>query len=723
MSIFSLSRFSDGHADPIVVPEGVGSSLMSEKGYDSDAQCISTPKQQVPVIGHPNTASNTQPYMSSLRNAYQGKLNDRKDQQLSSEKIANLADEQHLGHGEISTSQLSLACPVPTSPQPHDSVLDLSCVTHRVSSPLPNATNFSVHNRAVEPSRPFSMSEKSGSTAGNGRGITPPWSLNGGKNRFYATVARQGLHVANQPNVAQVSYGRSSESLDGISSEIMFTKTRQQHSRESSSELRSVHLGDMNIPQVLAPSTSTSSRILSENPSVDEDGQANVYSTRSFSDQYHDCVGQGRAHTPSWGNNGLGSKPGHRRDASSFYSPKSSIASAEMPTDFHFPGLDARVNSPLGSAQEVSTNDAPAASVADTLKHDPNKTADRIAMDSPNTDSNEPDLQTDALKSKFVEQFGINKPVSFSRSLSNGSIDQQDLPPRKVSVGWMSGGRRLGYGYTLVSENEDRDQEIGTKSNPTVGSENQGEGERNGDELENTTRSSNREFTGKDHRRQSSSSNRDVQGSGSLSPRHFSGATTLIRATRASESTDASSGGSSFWERLLSRGNDQIGTGKLAAFRDRFKSSETEQYPKRSLWLENENRGVLDRWTEMRFPLSSETDQCDTVKDEHESVVQSDSDMNQIGSLPRKRTRAKFRVLNRGRRRSNASHRPIFPVKRSHRSETSDYDSNPRVYYRYSDPESDQHYREHIRRFRPNDGQDDWAFADRGSLEMHSEPE
>lgn len=697
---------------------------MSEKGYDSDAQCISTPKQQVPVIGHPNTVTNTQPDMSPLRNPYQGKLSGRKDQQLSPERIANLADEQHLEHGEISTSQLSLACPVPTSPQPHDSLPDLSCVTHRVSSPLPNTTNFSFHNRAVEPSGPILMSEKPGSSVGNGRGITPPWSLNGGKGRFYATVARRGLHVANQPNLAQVSYGRSSESLDGSNSEIMFTKTRQQHSRESSSELRSVHLGDMNIPQVLAPSTSTSSRVLSENPSVDEDGQVKVYSTRSLSDQYHDCVGQRRAHTPSWGNNGLGSKPAHRRDASSFYSPKSSIASAEMPTDSHFPGLDSRVNSPLESAREVSTKDAPAASVADTLQHDPYKAADRIAMDSPKTDSNEPDLQTDALKSKFVEQFGINKPVSFSRSLSNGSIDQQDLPPRKVSVGWMSGGRRLGYGYTLVSEDEDNDREIGTDSNPTAGSENQGEGERNGDELENTTKSFDRESTGKDHGRQSLSSNRDVQGSGTLSSRHFSGATTLIKATRTSESTDASSGGSSFWERLLSRGNDQIGTGKMAAVRDRcFRSSETEQYPKRSMWLENENKGVLDRWTGMRFPLSSGTGQCDTAKDEHESVVQSDSDMNQIGSLPRKRTRAKFRVLNRKRRRNNASHRPIFPVKRSHRPETSDRDSNPRVHYRYSDPESDQYYRKHIRRFHPNDGQDDWAFADRGSLEMHSEPE
>ncbi|RAK80704.1 uncharacterized protein BO72DRAFT_525169 [Aspergillus fijiensis CBS 313.89] len=40
------------------------------------------------------------------------------------------------------------------------------------------------------------------------------------------------------------------------------------------------------------------------------------------------------------------------------------------------------------------------------------------------------------------------------------------VSPRKVSVGWMSGGRRLGYGYTLVSAAEENDRPSKEQSGP-----------------------------------------------------------------------------------------------------------------------------------------------------------------------------------------------------------------------------------------------------------------
>src|SRR5699024_3002158 len=136
-------------------------------------------------------------------------------------------------------------------------------------------------------------------------------------------------------------------------SEITVAK-RQQPSKESSSELRSIHLGDMNISKALAlASPPTSSRSLSQNTSVEEDRQVNMNSIRSLTGQYHDCVGQRGISTSSLRILGWNLDILHKRDASSFYSPESSISSTGIPRESRLPDLTGNANSPLGSERRL----------------------------------------------------------------------------------------------------------------------------------------------------------------------------------------------------------------------------------------------------------------------------------------------------------------------------------------------------------------------------------
>lgn len=705
---------------------------MSEKGYDSDAQCISTPKQTAPSMERFHTAVSFERDMSPLGKPYQtqgvcdtsGQL-----QKPRSEQDDITMNEQH----EIIDLQSAMACPayVRHSPQPlHSSPNISSCTTQRVPSPLANVTNLSSHGRNADTSRPVSISERLVNSAGIGHGLSAPSRpINGGHGRFYATVAQQGLEAA------QASFVKSSESLAGKDSEIAIAKRRQQQSRGSSAEIRSIHLGDMNISKALvssSTSTSTSPRILSQNASVDENGQMNRYSIRSLSDQYHDCVGQRSTNTPSWGQNELnGFDFGilHKRDASSFYSPKSSISSARIPTGYQFPGLTANASNlrgyargPSGTENETGTENenAPTAPICNTPQQDADMS---VAIDS-NAVASEPEAQTDVLTSKFVEEFGISPPVGSPRSVSN-----EALPPRKISIGWMTGGRRLGYGYDLVPGNENENQKSPVDSNPAVDGENNGVPKERAENEDQDTdgQPAEQANTVSSALDEPPSSNCDLLGTmDSQTPRRWSGSTALVRATKSSgESTDRSSTASSFWEWLTTRRMDQHDHGEKTAERtpesrfsgsDKGQSPDTEQSTKTSFLFRNRYSELLDRGSGMRFRLDRRTDSA--TGDGTESVVQAESDMSQFGSLPKKRPRVKFRVLNRSKKHNNrcsTDSLPVFPVKRSLWMRNS---GPPEIHSRLVDPGPGRYCSKHSKRFGPDGAEEDHDF-----LEMHSDPE
>ena len=703
---------------------------MSEKNYDSDAQCVSTPKRTIPITELPlaPTIRRDNSYQAGETGHMSGQL-----QQSVFKEVGSEANRQHRRHEEANNSQLTLASR--SSPQPH-----------RVNSPLSNATNISVHDQNAELYRPVSISERPGTSSGTGYGIpSPPRSMPGGKDRFYATVARQNLHGTNQVQIAQEFHAKPADSSIGNNSEITVAKRRQQHSKESSSELRSIHLGDMNISKALAlASPPTSSRSVSQNTSADEDRQVNMNSIRSLSGQYHDCIGQRVTNTPSLGRHAWNLDIPHKRDASSFYSPKSSMTSTGIPRKSQFPDLTGNANSPLGSERRFSSTEntqVPTGIIANAIQQSTNKNT----LIEPSTAGNQDEAQSDALKSKFVEEFGINRPVTFTRSPSTGSIDPNEyLPPRKVSVGWMSGGRRVGYGYTLVAEDNERDKEALADTKPRSGDESDKEATRE-KETDNKPQDSNEQSTGQDEKVSSisaeplGSNNERLSFSNRLTLRRWSGATALVRAARTNGSTDRHSVASSFWERLTGRQNDQEDLEKKTDnkdYEDHCPGPDLHLLPEKSpegpVSAENKNRRSLDRSMGTRLSINLAADKRKSV--EEDVPAQAGPDVNDLGSLSNKRGMVKFRVLHRRRRRNNHSStdsQSIFPVKRSlwmHDSEQMSREkleraSCPEIYDKVVAPGPGRFRLKHSRRFGPDGVEDDWSNPDQECLEMHSDPE
>lgn len=595
---------------------------MSVRGYDSDAQCISTPKQTMAPSDRPQVTININRNLSPLRNTLQV------TEDFTQEKVRNLADEQQSGNEEASAS------PQPTahmewSPQSLRGVPAPECATSRVASLVSNASSHSINDRNAGSSGPVSMSEILGDATIT-ETATPTKSRPGMKEvkpRFYATVAQQGFRdVDPAPNV-RTSYAGSSESLARNGMDLTIAKKRQPTSRETSSEAGSLHLGNMNISKALA-SPSMSPRILSQQQSTDESGQGYKYHVRSFSDQYHECAGKGRVSTPPWCKPDFDFDLSGRRDGSSFYSPKSSISVAGMSTDLRLPNRIGRaVSSPVGSGKHLSsTENVPASPTSETSQM--------------NASYNQLGFQPDAVRSKFVEEFEMN------RSISSGSIE---AAPRKVSIGWMSGGRRLGYGYTLVSEDggQNEDQEAQTDSDPKAGIE--ASSEANNEPVETSATCSNRQSLEEqpDSNKQRVSSSSDRSGAMSRLSQRWSGSSGFARTTKSSDSTDRSSASSSFWDRFTRRNDLEDSTRHGAkGFRRGLFASDLNQ----PTWYESGRKTFLDKWTGMRFPLDSELDQHNAA-DEHDMEARAEPDATPFNSL--RQPKKKFRVLNRRRKRSS----------------------------------------------------------------------
>lgn len=711
LSLFHLPKNSGFRRGPLASGDVAG-SLISDKGYDSDAQCISTPKQTMIPSEHAHLVAHVKQNMSPLRNVYHV-------EDPTQENARNSADTQQGEDGKTSDSQQPLAH-MDWGSQSLRGATELACAKSQVASLVTNTPSHSGHDGNTESSKPASLSETSGISAGIGKAVTTPNKFtpdtNELKPRFYATVSQHGFRGINQANHAHAPYTTSSESLARHGMCITVAKKRQPASLETSSEARSLHLGDMDISKALA-SPSTSPRVLSQNSSIDEGAQWNKYSVRSLSDQYHDCAGRGRIGTLLWDKDGFDFNIPHRRETSSFYSPKSSISAAGIPRDLQFSGSIGKVvSSPVGSERQPSTAEsAPVSPTSNASQEKP--TSNIVTNDGPGP-------QTDAVRSKFVEEFGIN------RSISSGSIEA--LPPRKVSIGWMSGGRRLGYGYTLVSDDEekikDKDQETPTGSISNAVNENNGGA--NGAATESMAQESDTlspERSSFDERL-GFNSNQSASIS-QLSLRRWSGATALVGVTRSGNSTDRSSVPSSFWERFTRRSDQKdSGSNEAKSSQHSLFGADMEQAGegrKRSnTWLETRNRGLLNRYMGVHFPLDSALDQHNAA-DECEMDAQAGPDATPFGSLGR--PKGKLRVLIRRKRRNNCNssdRRSILSAKRS-------------IWAADSGPMSRKNIDSLIRARNQNSFTDfgpsqyipkrtmrtDPDTVDQSSLEMHSDPE
>lgn len=319
----------------------------------------------------------------------------------------------------------------------------------------------------------------------------------------------------------------SSDSPNERMSEIIVDKRRRQTSLP---EVRSIHLFDLNISKVLA-SPSITPRNLSQSDSL-EGNQENAPSLRSVSDQGGAYAWEKRAEKAALTTR-TASRSGYVSSVHSQRSTSSANASIEhlMPTACGFGAMNYRLN---GSERTCSS------------------TGDDITLPASNLNSIEGNESTakKPRKSRFTERFDLDCPVPLN-FLAPHTESCGDGGTRKISIGWMSGGRRLGYGYTMVDGNEE--------SNPTSSQDSKSPLESGTDNapdkppVEDECRE-NVEKQPTVQKEETSSMLREssvhTQATDNTCQRRWSGATTLLRAVKTKESTGSASTTRSLWTKL-----------------------------------------------------------------------------------------------------------------------------------------------------------------------------
>lgn len=400
----------------------VGSSLMSERGYDSDAHVISTPNR----MG--GSTSNR-----AMRRTDLADLIERSQEQEDSERWA--------------TSQ-------PDNDESAESVFGMRFIpTPNSSLRKPRGQFFAWQDKDA---RQLSLERPSGQTDPDPP-VSPAKSLpnlsaTGQESGSFYPEPSQVPHASVNSGDPQVPsgwgqfmaksrqrYGMiSSGSLPNLSTDIMIPKRRQPASSGiSNGDPRSVHLGDMSISQRLASET-ISSEAVSNNHSITELVRRNRHdgfmplSSDSYQQRHRSGTSAFSGHEPQL-------QIGRQRDASSFYSRQTSGQFSV--------NLSPRAQSPGAHSSQKN---------AEKSEEKTSDTAQRMAGEGTCT-GNGSAQATAPSRSRFREHCdSANSEVTLVQSPPSDRIELGSS--RKVSIGWMSGGRRVGYGYSLVSNAQQDEQ-------------------------------------------------------------------------------------------------------------------------------------------------------------------------------------------------------------------------------------------------------------------------
>lgn len=409
---------------------GMGSgSLMSARGYDSDAQCIGSPQHADHVRASPRSPGVRRMGLHDLIE-YSRERND-----LEMWAGANSHDQSDVlgtpfGMHYIPTPPGSLR-----GRTAHPDSAAEATGGHSVSSFKDErsgeqntfAKSFpSLHASQEELAPPNQEHLRSreclkGSSRGeNLQNVMAEWAQ-------YTGSDRNDYRAASSTSLARADPG------------IMTSKTRQPASSSGThSESRVPHLGDLDLSHRLA-GTSMGSGPPSANPSMSELPRPNRYGPQMASQENF------QAHERS-GTSTIGSSEpqkqatSHQQDASSFYSRQSS--------------------NPSRGASAVQSLRVHAANAMDSL---PNIHAQMAAETG--SVQNEQEPVAEVLKSKFVEQLDA---ANWESPQVHGIFNDRNgaVPQRRVSPGWMTGGRRMGYGYSLVDNAEAHPSAVGGNGSP-----------------------------------------------------------------------------------------------------------------------------------------------------------------------------------------------------------------------------------------------------------------
>ncbi|KAL2833419.1 hypothetical protein BDW59DRAFT_79456 [Aspergillus cavernicola] len=411
----------------------LGGSLMSERGYDSDAQCIATPKHPIYTTEHPAIRAKNGMAMSPRRPPAPPPLREP-DMEPSREQafgptVENriVANEQPSYGGEGGESQLSWR------PRDHEHRapqtfrespssfrnVDLGSPRGKPLSPCPSVGRARAQERPAPASivrvqemhrRPpvptiGSYEDSTGQRAGHGHDT-------GG-------FSYPGHYLAQQH-----TYTTSADSLMGYPPQLSVRKRHQRPRRDMTLDEQPVQLGEMNIPRMLASSTSTTNMMPHNHPFDDNQSTSNA---GTWNANRYQGLNHQMAMSPVWDapERPAPQPPGVQESRSLYgydnnFNDYSQGLSGNVPIRPHV-----QPDIPF-QTEETQNSNAENASASEIC-----------AADESNT-----------LRSKFTEKFGSDRSVGGAGPEPHRGDNV--VSPRKISIGWMSEGRRVGYGYTLV---------------------------------------------------------------------------------------------------------------------------------------------------------------------------------------------------------------------------------------------------------------------------------
>jgi hypothetical protein len=398
-----------------------GSSLMNAQGYDSDAQCIGTPQQVENAKGEPRSPTRRMGLNDMIKRS-QGANNLERWASASGQdqfdtpgasfgmhfvhtppgSIKGRPAARHVKHAAESTGSRSTPSFNP------------SCANQRSGEQSTFAKSLPSlhvsHEELVPPNRGNAQSHTlSGSSGENLQNLVLGWTqyIDSNRNEYDAA---------------------SSQSLPRPTPEIVISKIRQPTGYPSThSETRTPYLGDLDLSH-RGTEPNKASGPSSTDPSMSDRPRANRYGTRMPPQE----------NIPSCDTSGISTIVGsesqkqailHKRDVSSFYSRQSDEASGRA--------------SPAVCSLRIH-----AANVIERLPNIHGRMTGEVAFIE---DRQGP--VDEVVRSKFVDQLEAAKSECHQPHAEPNITDRMGSQ-RKVSPGWMTDGRRIGYGYNLVDNVE-----------------------------------------------------------------------------------------------------------------------------------------------------------------------------------------------------------------------------------------------------------------------------
>ncbi|CAG8306021.1 unnamed protein product [Penicillium salamii] len=407
----------------------MGSSLMSARGYDSDAQCVGTPQHVGNVNQSPRTPTSRR---MGLNNNVQGH---REHNNMGYWNSPNLH-----AHPD---SPASFGMSAPSTPQGSMEGLPHPSDAQHTARSTDNLSTTSLNNQRSAEQNHFAK---------------PLTSLHPSQEQLVPSNQvvnhRQGLYLGSSSENFQDLVGdwaqymksnaiglpnASSESLSRQSPEIMMSKRRQHSSSpRTHPEAHVPYLGDLDLSHRLAGSPLASGS-QSANPSITNPPHANRHGLRMVSSENVQSDMTSGSSTVVLPETPTRSMPQHR-DVSSFYSRQSDETAGNASSAIH----SLRVH---------------AANAMDSLPNIKGRLFGEVGFV-----EDAPGVTGEVIKGKFDdhEQANTQSPQS-PRALPTPTEGM-----RKVSPGWMTGGRRVGYGYRMV-DNADELTHHGVDDVPTTG--------------------------------------------------------------------------------------------------------------------------------------------------------------------------------------------------------------------------------------------------------------